>query len=322
LKSAAACPVQPEHEARIAFAGTPDFAVPTLRAVVATGARVPLVLTQPDRPAGRGRRLTASPIKGVALELGLPLAQPATLRGPVEPPPGERPDLMVVIAYGLLLPRQWLDWPRLGCINLHASLLPRWRGAAPIQRAVLAGDTETGISVMQMDSGLDTGPVHLARAIPIGARETAGELHDRLAVLAAQALVEALPAVLRGASYPKPQREPLATLAPKIAKGEAALDWREPAVQLERRVRAFDPWPVTEARLSDGRRLRVFEVEVVAGLPAAPPGTIVAAGRAGIDVATGDGVLRLRRIQPPSGRAMHAEAYLAAHSLSGVTFVA
>ncbi len=314
--------MQREHaHARIAFAGTPDFAVPTLRTVAATGASVPLVLTQPDRPAGRGRRLTASPVKQTALELGLPLAQPATLAA-IDPPPGERPDLLVVIAYGLLLPGKWLDWPRLGCVNLHASLLPRWRGAAPIQRAVLAGDSETGISVMQMDSGLDTGPVHLARATPIGARETAGELHDRLAVLAAQLLAEVLPAVLQGASVPEPQHAALATLAPKIAKSEAILDWREPAVQLERRVRAFDPWPVAEARLSDGRRLRVFEAEAVAAPPGAAAGTILAAGRAGIDVATGDGVLRLRRIQPPSGRAMDAEAYLAAHSLAGAAFVA
>ena len=284
---------------------------------------MPLVLTQPDRPAGRGRRLTASPVKERALELGLPLAQPESLRASAELPAGDRPDVLVVIAYGLLLPRRWLDWPRLGCINLHASLLPRWRGAAPIQRAVLAGDAETGISVMRMDSGLDTGPVHLKRATPIGARETAGALHDRLAVLAAQALLEALPSVLAGTSTPTPQRDALATLAPKIAKHEALLDWREPALSLERRVRAFDPWPVAETRLSDGRRLRVFEAEVAAAAaPLAPAGTVVAAGRAGIDVATGDGVLRLRRIQPPSGRVMDAEAYLAAHSLSGVEFVA
>jgi len=307
-------------EARIAFAGTPTFAVPALKALVATGAGVPLVLTQPDRPAGRGRRLTASPVKEVALELGLPLAQPQTLRPPTELPSGERPDLMVVIAYGLLLPRKWLDWPRRGCINLHASLLPRWRGAAPIQRAVLTGDTETGISVMQMDAGLDTGAVHLERATPIGARETAGELHDRLAALAAQALLDVLPGVLGGTSAPVPQDDARATLAPKIAKSEALLDWRQPAVQLERRVRAFDPWPVAEARLDDGRRLRVFEAAAVAG--SAAPGSIVAAGRAGIDVATGDGVLRLRRIQPPSGRVMDAEAYLAAHSVAGVAFVA
>jgi methionyl-tRNA formyltransferase len=310
------------ERARIAFAGTPQFAVPTLSAIVAARAEVPLVLTQPDRPAGRGRRVTASPVKARALELGLPVAQPESLHAPVELPAGDRPDVLVVIAYGMLLPRRWLDWPRLGCINLHASLLPRWRGAAPIQRAVLAGDEQTGISVMQMDSGLDTGPVHLMRATPIGARETAGALHDRLAVLAAQTLLEALPSVLAGTSTPTPQRDALATLAPKIAKHEALLDWREPALLLERRVRAFNPWPVAETHLSDGRRLRVFEAEAAAAVPPAPAGTVVAAGRAGIDVATGDGVLRLRRIQPPSGRVMDAEAYLAAHSLSGVKFVA
>jgi methionyl-tRNA formyltransferase len=310
---------------RIAFAGTPAFAVPTLRAILATGAAVPLVLTQPDRPAGRGRRLTPSPIKELAVELGLPLAQPLTLREPnAIPDVRARPDLMVVIAYGLLLPRALLEWPRLGCINLHASLLPRWRGAAPIQRAVLAGDATTGISVMQMDAGLDTGAVHLVRSTPIGAHETAGALHDRLATLAADSLVAALPSLLAGGSLAVPQRNELATVAPKIAKAEAMLDWRETAVQLERRVRAFNPWPVAEARLEDGRRLRIFEARASEGAPAAPPmppGAIVAASHAGIDVATGAGVLSLRRIQPPSGRAMDVEAYLAAHSLAGAAFV-
>jgi methionyl-tRNA formyltransferase len=306
---------------RIAFAGTPEFAVPTLRAIVAAGATVPLVLTQPDRPAGRGRQLTASPVKALALELGLPLSQPAALRAPVEPPHGDPPDVLVVIAYGLLLPRRWLEWPKRGCINLHASLLPRWRGAAPIQRAVLAGDAETGVSVMQMNAGLDTGPVHLTRATPIGARESAGALHDRLAELAAQALLEALPGVLDGTSLAVPQDDTRATLAPKIAKSEAALDWREPALAIERRVRAFDPWPVAEAQLTDGRRLRVFEAEALGASTAAAPGAVVAAGRAGIDVATGDGLLRLCKIQPPSGRVMAAGAYLAAHSLEGAAFV-
>ena len=309
--------------ARIAFAGTPAFAVPSLRAVVASGATVPLVLTQPDRPAGRGRRLTASPVKELAAELELPLAQPVTLREPtLLSSLAERPDLMVVIAYGLLLPPAWLEWPRLGCINLHASLLPRWRGAAPIQRAVLAGDVVTGISVMQMDAGLDTGPVHLERSTPIGSQETAGALHDRLAMLAAEALLAALPAILAGTSAPVPQQGERATVARKIAKTEAQLDWREPAVALERRVRAFNPWPVAEAMLSDGRRLRVFEAMALGPTAtAAPPGSIVAAGRAGIDVAAGEGVLRLRRIQPPSGRTMDVEAYLAAHALAGVAFV-
>lgn len=308
--------------ARIAFAGTPDFAVPSLRALVGTGAAVPLVLTQPDRPAGRGRKVTPSPVKQAALELGLPLAQPVTLRDPaVVPALGERPDLMIVIAYGLLLPRALLEWPRLGCVNLHASLLPRWRGAAPIQRAILAGDGETGVSVMQMDAGLDTGPVHRMRGIPIGERETGGELHDRLAALAAAELVAALPQLLAQSSVPTPQRNELATVAPKIVKAEAVLDWREPAARLERRVRAFNPWPVAEATLRDGRRLRVFDAVPLGGTTAAVPGSIVEAGRAGIDVATGNGVLRLTRIQPPSGRAMDVEAYLAAHSLAGAAFV-
>jgi methionyl-tRNA formyltransferase len=309
------------RDASIVFAGTPEFAVPTLDALVGTGARVPLVLTQPDRPAGRGLKLTASPVKERALALGLPVAQPATRAELAPLATGARPDLAVVIAYGFILPRAWLEWPRRGCINLHASLLPRWRGAAPIQRALLAGDAETGVSVMQMEAGLDTGPVHLVRSTPIGAHETAGELHDRLAALAAEALLAALPGVLAGTSVPVPQDGAAATYAAKITKAEAVLDWREPAAALERRVRAFNPWPVAEARLSDGRRLRVFAAAVVDAPTRAAPGTIVAAGKSGIDVATGDGVLRLLRIQPPSARAMDAAAYLAAHSLSGVSFV-
>jgi methionyl-tRNA formyltransferase len=310
--------------ASIAFAGTPEFAVPSLRALVAAGVAVPIVLTQPDRPAGRGRRLTASPVKEAAATLGLSVAQPPSLRSPSLPASlGSRPDLMIVIAYGLLLPRAMLEWPRLGCVNLHASLLPRWRGAAPIQRAVLAGDAVTGISVMQMDDGLDTGPVHLMRETPIGARETAGELHDRLAALAAEALVAALPGLLAGTSAAVPQRAELATLAPKIAKGDGVLDWHAPAAELERRVRAFNPWPVAEGLLDQGGRLRVWDAVAVDAAPTgARPGAIVAATRDGIDVGTGAGVLRLTKVQPPSGRVMDAAAYLAAHSLTGVAFVA
>jgi methionyl-tRNA formyltransferase len=309
--------------ASIAFAGTPEFAVPSLRALIAQGVGVPVVLTQPDRPAGRGRKLTPSPVKDAALALGLTVVQPATLRTPSLPAAlGERPDLMVVVAYGLLLPRAMLEWPRLGCVNLHASLLARWRGAAPIQRAVLAGDVVTGISVMQMDEGLDTGAVHAMRETPIGARETSGELHDRLASLAAEALVAALPDLLAGTSRAMPQRADLATLAPKIAKGDGVLDWRAPAVELERRVRAFNPWPVAEGQLERGGRLRVWDaVALDASAPRERPGTIVAATRDGIDVATGAGVLRLTKVQPPAARVMDAAAYLAAHSLSGAAFV-
>lgn len=310
--------------ASIAFAGTPEFAVPSLRALVARGVSVPVVLTQPDRPAGRGRRVTASPVKEAALTLGLSVSQPTSLRGSnFAEGLGARPDLMIVIAYGLLLPRALLDWPRLGCVNLHASLLPRWRGAAPIQRAVLAGDTVTGISVMQMDDGLDTGPVHLTQSTQIGAHETAGQLHDRLAALAAAALDAALPGLLAGTSQAVPQRAELATLAAKIAKADAVLDWRTTAAELERRVRAFNPWPVAEGVLDQGGRLRVWDAVVVdAAVSGARPGQIVATTRAGIDVATGQGILRLTKVQPPSARVMDAAAYLAAHSLAGVAFVA
>jgi methionyl-tRNA formyltransferase len=307
----------------IAFAGTPEFAIPSLRALAASGARIPIVLTQPDRPAGRGRKLTAPPVKALAATLGLRLAQPANLREPALLPGfDERPDLMVVIAYGLLLPPELLRWPRLGCINLHASILPRWRGAAPIQRAVLAGDATTGISVMQMDAGLDTGAVHLVRSTPIGRTDTAGKVHDRLAALAAAALSAALPDLLAGRSVATPQRAELATLAPKIVKAEAALDWRLSAVELDRKVRAFNPWPVAEAKLADGRRLRIWQADALdSGPRPAGAGNIVAASKTGIDVATGAGILRLQKVQPPSGRVMDVEAYLAAHSLDGAVFV-
>ena len=296
--------------------------MPALEALVASGADVPLVLTQPDRPAGRGRRVAASSVKRVAERHGMRVAQPATLRSAdARASLGESPDLLIVIAYGLLLPASVLEWPRLGCVNLHASLLPRWRGAAPIQHALLARDAETGISVMHMDAGLDTGPVYLQRSIAIGVRETGGELHDRLAALAAQTLAASLPALLGQQLEPRPQQESLATSAPKIAKTDALLDWRQSAVDLDARVRAFDPWPVAESRLDDGRRLRVWSSEPLGREAGASPGTILAASREGIDVAAGSGVLRLLRVQPPSGRVMEASAYLTAHSLDGASFV-
>ncbi len=307
---------------RIAFAGTPEFAVPSLNALVASGARVPCVLTQPDRPAGRGRVVTPSPVKVAARLHGLRVLQPETLRTPdVIEALGPEPDLLIVIAYGLLLPQRVLAWPRLGCVNLHASLLPRWRGAAPIQRAILARDETTGISVMKMEAGLDTGPVYLASTTGIGAHETAGMLHDRLAELAAHTLVAALPDLLAAKLAAQPQQDALATNAPKIAKADALLDWRRSAVELDAQIRAFNPWPIAETHVADGRRLRVWQSAVVAAAPTAPPGTVVAAGREGIDVAASAGVLRLVRVQPPSGRVMDAAAYLAAHPLHDAVFV-
>jgi methionyl-tRNA formyltransferase len=310
-----------KHGARIAFAGTPEFAVPALDALVASGAHVPVVLTQPDRPAGRGRRLTAPPVKVAAQRHGLAVAQPPTLRAPgaIEAL-GAAPDLLIVIAYGLLLPEPMLAWPRLGCVNLHASLLPRWRGAAPIQRALLARDAATGISLMRMEAGLDTGAVYLTNSTPIGDRETAAELHDRLAGLAARVIAAALPQLLAGDLVAVPQQDVLATLAPKISKAEAPLDWRRSAAELDAQVRAFNPWPVAEARVDDGRRLRVWESAPLRGNTDAEPGTIVAAGRDGIDVASAEGVLRLLKVQAPSGRVLDANAYLAAHPLDGSAF--
>jgi len=308
--------------ARIAFAGTPRFAVPTLHALLASGARVPVVLTQPDRPSGRGRQLSASPVKLAAQAHGLRVAQPESLApSSALADLGDAPDLLVVIAYGLLLPSAMLAWPRLGCVNLHASLLPRWRGAAPIQHALLARDATTGVSLMRIERGLDTGAVYLARSTPIGARETAGELHDRLATLAAETLAAALPELLAGTLVPTPQQASLATHAPKIAKADATLDWRSSALDLDARVRAFDPWPIAETRLGDGARLRIWRAEPRGGAAGAAPGAVVAAGPAGIDVATGDGVLRLTKVQPPSGRVMDAGAYVAAHPLDGAAFV-
>ena len=314
------------QDRRIAFAGTPEFAVPTLEAIVAAGAEVPLVLTQPDRPAGRGRRLTPPPVKRAAEAHGLRVEQPERLRDPSLPAAWgleQPPDLLVVVAYGLLLPDWLLAWPRAGCVNIHASLLPRWRGAAPIQHAILAGDAVTGVSLMRMDKGLDTGPIYAQRSTPIGPEDTAGDLHDRLARLGAELAAEALPGVLDGSLEAVPQDERAATYAPKIDKADARLDFRHPADELARRVRAYHPWPVAFAELSDGRTLRVHAAKALpdADTGGAPPGRIIAAARAGIDVATGRGVLRLTRVQPPSSRPMAAEAYLAAHRLEGCEFV-
>lgn len=314
--------------ARIAFAGTPEFAARSLEALVRYGAEVPLVLTQPDRRAGRGRRLTPPPVKTVARAHDLPVAQPEQLANPriiEEWGLADRPpDLLIVVAYGLLLPDWMLAWPRRGCVNVHASLLPRWRGAAPIQHAILAGDSQTGVSLMQMEAGLDTGPVYASRAIEIGAVETAGDLHDRLAVLGAELLSECLPELLAGRLAPVPQNDAESTYAPKITKADARLDWQRPAEELARRVRAYHPWPVAFTETRDGRVLRVHRAEardVPAEAEGGRPGAVIAATRQGIDVQTGAGVLRLTQVQPPSARAMDAAAYLAAHSLDGVEFV-
>ena len=299
---------------RIVFAGTPDFAVPSLRAATERN-DVVAVYTQPDRPAGRGRDLRPSPVKLEALRRGLPVLQPESLKSALSRDAlrALRPDLLVVVAYGLILPQSILDIPRLGCWNVHASLLPRWRGAAPIQRAIEAGDSETGVCLMQMEKGLDTGPVLLSQRIAIGDAETGGQLHDRLAALGAQTLSDGL-GLLRAGLKPvaHPQGAVGVTYAHKLDKAEARLDWSQPAAALARKVRAFNPWPMAEAMLG-GERVRVHGAVALPLEHDAAPGTVLAAGREGIDVACGQGALRLRVLQREGGKAITAADYLNAN---------
>ena len=296
---------------RIVFAGTPEFAVPSLRAAAQRG-EVVAVYTQPDRPAGRGRGLAASPVKLEAIARGIPVLQPETLRRRASQDAlrALAPDLMIVVAYGLILPQAVLDIPRFGCWNVHASLLPRWRGAAPIQRAIQAGDAETGVCLMQMEAGLDTGPVLLEQRTPIADAETGGQLHDRLAELGAQVLGDGLGLLRAGIRpVPRPQPEEGASYAHKLDKAEARLDWNRPAQELARTVRAFDPWPVAEATVA-GERLRIHGAVALPLAHDAAPGTLLVAGRDGIDIACGEGALRLRVVQREGGRAITAADWL------------
>lgn len=294
---------------RIVFAGTPDFAVPALDTVPESGHRLVGVYTQPDRPAGRGRKLKPTPVKARALELDVPVYQPATLKSADEQEElaGLKPDLMVVVAYGLILPRAVLEIPRLGCWNIHASLLPRWRGAAPIQRAIAAGDRETGVCLMQMAAGLDTGPVLACRSTPIGNEETAGELHDRLAGLGAELLGEYLALAGRGElPEPEPQDDGRATYAAKITAEEATLDWQEPAVDLARRVRAFNPVPGARGEVAR-ERLKIWRARAVEG-DGEPGRVAVKDGR--LFVGTGDGALELLEVQRPGKGRVTGSEYL------------
>jgi methionyl-tRNA formyltransferase len=303
---------------RIVFAGTPEFAVASLQALHSAGHKICAVYTQPDRPAGRGRQLSASPIKRQAM--GLPVLQPTSLRDRdvQNQLAAWQADLMVVVAYGLLLPAAVLAIPRLGCINVHASLLPRWRGAAPIQRALLAGDKESGITLMQMDAGLDTGSILAQTVQPITNTMTGGELHDQLALLGAQMLVRLLPKLAAGQVTPQPQDNALASYAPKLEKAEAELDWSCSAVDLMRQVLAFNPWPVAQTQ-AGGRILRIWQAEAPTALSAtdAVPGTVIGETPAGIDVATGAGVLRLTKLQVPGKRPLPVADFINAYQLMG-----
>ena len=302
---------------RIVFAGTPDFAVPSLR-VAAARSEVVAVYTQPDRPAGRGRGVTASPVKLEAVQRGIPVLQPENFKDALSKDElrALKPDLLVVVAYGLILPQAVLDIPTHGCWNVHASLLPRWRGAAPIHRAIEAGDSRSGVCLMQMEKGLDTGPVLLSQALDIGIEETGGQLHNRLAELGAQTLSDGL-GLLRAGFKPVAQPQPAAgvTYAQKLDKSEATLDWSQSAHNLANKVRAFNPWPIAEARLLD-ERLRIHGAVALDEAHAAAPGEILRMGRDGIDVACGEGALRIRVLQREGGKAITAADYLNARRTS------
>ncbi|AHE47697.1 methionyl-tRNA formyltransferase [Aeromonas hydrophila 4AK4] len=293
------------NKLKLIFAGTPDFAARHLAALLSSDHEVVAVYTQPDKPAGRGQKLTASPVKELALANDLPVYQPASLRN--EEAQAELAalgaDLMVVVAYGLILPKAVLDTPRLGCLNVHGSLLPRWRGAAPIQRAIWAGDNETGVTIMQMDVGLDTGAMIRKVSCPIAADDTSASLYDKLAELGPQALVDTLNAMAAGETAAEAQDDALANYAQKLSKEEARIDWSMEAIAIERCIRAFNPWPISWFEVAD-QTIKVWQAAVVDSDHGQPAGTLLKADKQGIDIATGKGVLRLLTLQPPGKKAM------------------
>ncbi len=301
---------------RIIFAGTPDFAASSLKALLETEHEVCAVYTQPDRPAGRGRKLTASPVKQLALLHQIPVEQPENFKNEHDRQRLEQyeADVMIVAAYGLLLPQRILDAPKLGCINVHASLLPRWRGAAPIQRAILAGDKHTGICIMQMEAGLDTGPVLTEVRCAIADTDTAASLHDRLAQLGAKALVETLIDLPARQGNAQVQDDANTRYANKLDKSEALIDWQKPAKDIHRQIRAFNPWPVSYTAWR-GQPLRVWQADHISGHGQSSAGTVLAVSKQGIDVATGDGVLRLQHLQAPGKKAMSVADFINANRI-------
>jgi len=302
---------------RIIFAGTPDFAAECLKALLNSEHEICAVYTQPDRPAGRGRKLTPSPVKQVALEAAIPVEQPLNFKteDSLQTLAAYQADLMVVVAYGLLLPQPVLDTPRLGCINVHASLLPRWRGAAPIQRAILAGDTETGVGIMKMEAGLDTGPVLLEARCPINDSDTAQDLHDRLAALGAETLLQSLNNIETRLSQARPQDDSQSTYARKLDKREALIDWQQPAQQILRQIHAFNPWPVAQTQWQ-GDTMRIWLAEPGDRTRRGRPGEIIAVSKQGLEVQTGDGILRITQLQVPGKRAMPVQDFLNANPVT------
>ncbi len=302
----------------IIFAGTPDFAVAPLQALIDSEHTVAAVYTQPDRPAGRGQKLTASPVKQTALEHGIPVLQPVSLKDEEAQQilASHNADLMVVVAYGLILPKAVLDMPRLGCINIHGSILPKWRGAAPIQRSIEAGDAETGVTIMQMDVGLDTGDMLLIETTPISTDDTAQTVHDRLSTLGAEAMMKVIPQLENGTANPIQQNDDLATYAHKMSKAEADINWTESAQTLSQRIRAFNPWPVCFTQL-DGQPLRIWMAAASTEPSNAPAGSIVKTDKQGVWVATGDSLLCITELQPAGKKRMKAADFANARQLDG-----
>ena len=300
---------------RVIFAGTPDFAASALTALIESDHEVVAIYTQPDRPAGRGRKLRASPVKEVALKHDIPVLQPENLKEP-EAQDALRAfnaDVMVVAAYGLILPQVVLDIPRLGCLNIHASLLPRWRGAAPIQRAIAAGDKESGITIMQMNAGLDTGDILQLFPCPITAEDNGGDLHDRLATIGANAIVKILNDLESNKLKLTKQDDSLATYAHKLDKKEALINWQSSASEIERLIRAFNPWPVAFTNIND-KTLRIWQAQALTENSDLKAGTIIACDKKGIDICCGEGTLRLLKLQPSGSKAMDVASFMNGHA--------
>lgn len=300
---------------RIIFAGTPDFAASALIALIASEHEVVAVYTQPDRPAGRGRKLRASPVKEVALEHDIPVLQPANLKETETQDELQAfgADVMVVAAYGLILPQVVLDIPRLGCLNIHASLLPRWRGAAPIQRAIAAGDKESGITIMQMNAGLDTGDILQLTSCPITDKDNGGDLHDRLAEIGAKTILETLKDLDSDKTKPIKQDDALATYAHKLDKKEAIINWQNSATDIERLIRAFNPWPVAFTYIND-KTLRIWQAQVLPENSELEAGTVIRCDKKGIDISCGEGTLRLLKLQPSGSKAMDVASFINGHA--------